>query len=152
MQEETIIIDKENDLIFNTEEEVLNHFAKPIQALEKEFLKLRTKEDFSDEESIGMEEQLEDLLHSPGEVWEDTETVGGMEVYNFINSFDDAVEVSISFYGSLPELVLRNERIIPSSCTSPLALTFSAKPTVAATLFTTAPRKKWALVELRAMH
>ena len=38
MQEETIIIDKENDLIFNSEDEVLKHFATPIKVLEKEFL------------------------------------------------------------------------------------------------------------------
>ena len=68
--EDTIIIDKDNNLIFNSEEEVLNHFAAPIAQLEGEFLKLRTKEDFSDEESIGKEEELEDLLHAPDEVWD----------------------------------------------------------------------------------
>ncbi len=104
MQEETIIIDKENDLIFNTEEEVLNHFATPIQKLEKEFLKLRTKEDFTDDQSIGMEEQLEDLLHSPDEVWEDTETIEGTVIYNFIKAFEDEENDDIYFYVALTYL------------------------------------------------
>ncbi len=97
MQEETIIIDKENDLVFNSEDEVLKHFAKPIEKLEKEFLKLRTKADFTDDESMGKEEELEDLLHSPDEVWEDTDTIDGMVIYNFIKSFEDK-EKEVSYY------------------------------------------------------
>lgn len=104
MQEETIIIDKENDLIFNSEDEVLKHFATPIKVLEKEFLKLRTKEDYTDEESMGKEEELEDLLHSPDEVWEDSETVEGMVIYNFLKAFEDPEKDEIYFYVALAYL------------------------------------------------
>jgi hypothetical protein len=104
MQEETIIIDKENDLIFNSEEEVLKHFAKPINTLEKEYLKLRIKDDFSDEESLGKEEELEDLLHSPDEVWEDTRTVDGIVIYNFIKAFEDEEREEIYYYVALAYL------------------------------------------------
>lgn len=104
MQEETIIIDKENDLVFNTEDEVLKHFANPIKQLEEEFLKLRTKEDFSDDESLGKEEELEDLLHSPDEVWEDSESVDGVTVYNFIKCFEDQENEDIYFYVALAYL------------------------------------------------
>ena len=104
MQEETIIIDKENDLIFDNEEEVLNHFAVPIKLLEDEFLQMRTPEDYSDEESLGMEDELEDLLHSPDEVWEDSESVEGMVIYNFIKCFEDTKNEDIYFYVALAYL------------------------------------------------
>lgn len=104
MQEETIIIDKENDLIFSCEEEVLKHFASPIKQLEEEFLKMRTKEDYSDDESMGMEDELEDLLHSPDEVWEDSESVEGVVIYNFIKAFEDTENEDIFFYVALAYL------------------------------------------------
>lgn len=104
MQEESIIIDKENDLVFSTEEEVLKYFAKPISILEKEFLKLRTPEDFSDEDSIGKEEELEELLHSPDEVWEDSNTVDGTVIYNFIKCFEDKENEDIYFYVAIAYL------------------------------------------------
>ena len=46
--DEKIIIDEKNKLIFKTEDEVLKHFDKQITALEKEFLSLRPKKDFTD--------------------------------------------------------------------------------------------------------
>ncbi len=95
---EDIIIDRKNNLIFSSEEEVLKHFAAPISQLEKEFLKLRTPEDYSDDESLSKEEELEDLLHAPDEVWEDTETVKGLTIYNFIKCFEDTKNEDIYFY------------------------------------------------------
>ncbi|MEM7647382.1 MAG: peptidase [Pseudomonadota bacterium] len=103
-QEETIIIDKENNLVFSSEDEVLNHFAQPIERLESEFLKLRTSEDFSDDESMGKEDELEDLLHAPDEVWEDTESVEGLTIYNFIKCFEDEENEDIYFYVALAYL------------------------------------------------
>lgn len=102
--QETIIIDKELDLIFNNEEEVLEHFSAPINQFEKEFLKLRCKEDFSDLESQGYEEELEDLLHAPDEVWEDSETFKGLTVYNFIKCFEDKEKEEIYFYVAITYL------------------------------------------------
>lgn len=102
--DESIIIDKENDLVFNSEDEVLKHFAAPISLLEKEFLKLRTPEDFSDEESMGKEEELEELLHSPDEVWEDSETIKGTTVYSFIKCFEDTENEDIYFYVAIAYL------------------------------------------------
>ncbi len=104
MPEEAIIIDKENDLVFQSEDEVLKYFATPIQQLEQEFLKLRTKEDYSDQEAIGKEAELEDLLHSPDEVWEDAESVEGTVIYNFIKCFEDEENEDIYFYVALAYL------------------------------------------------
>lgn len=102
--EEPIIIDKENNLIFNSEEEVLSHFASPITQLENEFLKLRTNEDFTDDESMGKEEELEELLNSPDEVWEDSETVEGITLYNFIRCFEDPDNEDHYFYVAIAYL------------------------------------------------
>ncbi len=102
--QETIIIDKEQDLIFNNEEEVLEHFSGPIDQFEKEFLKLRTKEDFNDSESLGYEDELEDLLHAPDEVWEDSKTFKGLTVYNFIKCFEDKEKEEIYFYVAITYL------------------------------------------------
>lgn len=96
--EEEIIIDRENNLIFSSEEEVLKYFAAPIAQLEKEFLKMRTPEDYDDEESLKKESELEDLLQSPDEVWEDHDTVSGFTVYNFIKCFEDTENEEIYFY------------------------------------------------------
>ena len=104
VQEETIIIDKDNDLIFNSEDEVLKHFAEPIKTLEKEFLKLRTPKDFTDEESMGKEEELEDLLHAPDEVWEDSKSIKGLTIYNFIKCFEDVENEDIYYYVALAYL------------------------------------------------
>lgn len=102
--EDSIIIDKENNLIFSNENEVLNYFATPIAQLEKEFLKLRTEEDFNDSESLGKEEELEDLLHSPDEVWEDSESIKGLTIYNFIKAFEDVKNEDIYFYVAIAYL------------------------------------------------
>ena len=98
MQEDPIIIDKDKNLVFDTEDDVLNHFAAPIKQLEDEFLKLRTEQDYSDNESLNKEPQLESLLHSPDEIWEDTDSVSGLTVYNFLKAFEDKEQEEIYFY------------------------------------------------------
>ena len=94
--DEQIIIDAQKSLVFSSEDEVLDHFSEQIQQFEKEFLKLRTKGDFSDDESLGKEDELEELLQSPDEVWEDSQSNKSMTVYNFIKSFQD--EEDETFY------------------------------------------------------
>lgn len=100
LEEETeeIIIDQENKLVFKTEEEVLAHFATPISQFEKEFLKLRTEEDYSDDESLEKEDELEDLLQAPDEVWEDQDSLKSTTIYNFIKCFHDEENDEVSYY------------------------------------------------------
>ncbi|NQZ20347.1 MAG: peptidase [Bdellovibrionales bacterium] len=100
MLEETeeIIIDKENKLVFKSEDEVLSHFSEPINQLEGEFLKLRTKSDFTDDESLEKEDELEELLQTPDEVWEDVDSVNGTTVYNFIKCFQDEENDDVFYY------------------------------------------------------
>lgn len=109
-QEDPIIIDDEKKLIFSTEDEVLKYFAQPIQHFEKEFLKIREEDDFSDEESLALEEKLEDLLQNPDEVWKDEDSFKKTSVYNFIKCFhkDDDIYyyVAIAYLaGEVPTFI-----------------------------------------------
>jgi hypothetical protein len=101
---DSIIIDQANNLVFESEDEVLKYFAKPISKFEKEFLGLRTDEDFSDEESLKIEDELEELLHAPDEIWEDSKSVKGTTIYNFIKCFEDKESNDIYFYVAITYL------------------------------------------------
>lgn len=71
---EKIIIDEKNKLIFKSEDDVLKHFDKQIQKFENEFLALRPKNDFTDEQAAKLETHLDQTLESPDEVWIDSST------------------------------------------------------------------------------
>ena len=86
-EEEAIIIDEAKGLIFNSEEEVLAHFEKPVDHLEDEFLKTRLPDDFDDDKAADLEDQLEDVLQNPDEVWFDDKTIKGQSLYTYIKSF-----------------------------------------------------------------
>ncbi|MCB0377682.1 MAG: peptidase [Bdellovibrionales bacterium] len=97
-EQEQIIIDKDNDLVFASEEDVLEYFAEPISHFEAEYLNQRTNEDFSDDESFNKEEELEELLQSPDEVWEDSESLKDITVYNFIKAFHNEEKDEVFYY------------------------------------------------------
>lgn len=88
---EKIIIDEKNKLIFKSEEEVLKHFDKHIQKFENEFLALRPKNDFSDEEAAKLEIHLDLTLESPDEVWMD-ESIKGIPLNIFIKKIESPDE------------------------------------------------------------
>ncbi len=73
-----IVIDEKNGLVFETEEELFQHFKKEISFLEKEFFKLREESDIPDKDFEKYEENLALLLDTPDEVWEDSETISGV--------------------------------------------------------------------------
>ena len=87
ISEEPIVIDEKLKLVFQSEDEVLEHFEKPVDTLEEEFLKIRSADDYGDDEAIALEDKLEDLLQNPDEVWMDNSTVSPIEAYNYIRSF-----------------------------------------------------------------
>lgn len=73
--DEKIIIDEKSNLVFDSEDEVLKFFEKDISSLEKQYLSLRPKNDFSDEESAKMEKYLDQTLDNPDEIWVDKKTL-----------------------------------------------------------------------------
>jgi hypothetical protein len=86
--DEKIIIDEKNKLIFKTEDEVLKHFDKQITALEKEFLSLRPKKDFTDEQAAKLEKYLDITLDNPDEVWIDKKTVKANPIHIFVKRIE----------------------------------------------------------------
>lgn len=101
--DEKIIIDEKNKLIFKSENEVLKHFEKQIALLEKEFLSLRPKKDYSDEEAAKLEKHLDETLDNPDEIWVDTKTIKANPLHIFIKQIkaetdDDGEEIGDDFY------------------------------------------------------
>lgn len=88
-----IILDEESGLTFYDESQMLEHFKKEIEAFEKEYLKVRSKSDFSDEESEKYFKHLDLLLDDPDEIWMDDQTFKGKTVWNYIREFEDGDDV-----------------------------------------------------------
>jgi hypothetical protein len=83
-----IIIDGEKNWIFSSEDELYQHFASPIQALEDEYKEFRTKDDFSDSDAALMHELLELTLDEPDQIWMDNETSKDFPIYHFHRMFE----------------------------------------------------------------
>jgi hypothetical protein len=90
--DEKIIIDEKNKLIFKTEDEVLKHFEKQIATLEKEFLNLRPKKDFTDEQAAKLEKHLDLTLDNPDEVWIDKKTIKANPIHIYIKRVESPDE------------------------------------------------------------
>lgn len=82
--DEKIIIDEKNKLVFKSEAEVLKYFEKQIALLEKEFLSLRPKKDFTDAQAAKLETHLDATLDNPDEIWVDTKTIKANPLNIFI--------------------------------------------------------------------
>lgn len=95
--DEKIIIDEKNKLVFKTEDEVLKHFEKQIVALEKEFLNLRPKKDFTDEQAAKLEKHLDLTLDNPDEVWVDKKTIKANPVHIYIKHIESPEEDSFYY-------------------------------------------------------
>lgn len=72
-----IIIDEANGLVFSSEEDLYRHFNIEIDELEKEFFRLRRRDDIPEGQFTDYESNLTTLLEDPDEVWEDNETIKG---------------------------------------------------------------------------
>jgi len=86
-KDEAIIIDEETDLLFCSEDCLYQHFATPIENLEKEYLALRGEKDIPREDFGNYEEILSNLLEGPDEIWEDSETVPNINLHIYIGEF-----------------------------------------------------------------
>ncbi|MBY0316235.1 MAG: peptidase [Bdellovibrionales bacterium] len=82
--DEKIIIDEKNGLVFDSEDDVLKYFEKDISALEKQYLSLRPKDDYTDEESAKLEKYLDQTLDNPDEIWVDSKTIKNRTVHLYL--------------------------------------------------------------------
>lgn len=90
--DEKIIIDEKNKLVFKSENEVLKYFEKQIALLEKEFLNLRPKKDFSDQQAAKLEKHLDATLDNPDEIWVDKKTIKANPLHIFIKKIKEDEE------------------------------------------------------------
>ena len=84
-----IIIDKDKGLVFKTEKELYEFFNADIEFLEKEFFKLRAKNDIPESDFIDYENNLDVLVEEPDEVWEDLGSTKHKNLAVFIKFFSD---------------------------------------------------------------
>ena len=99
-----IIIDRENGLIFSSEDEMYEHFKIEIIRLENEFFKLRSKSnDIRKEDFIKFESHLNKLIGSPDEVWEDNKSIDG-SLTIFIKKFSQGTQNHLTFHVALAYL------------------------------------------------
>ncbi len=85
-----IIIDEANGLIFASEEDLYRHFNTEIDELEREFFKLRKRNDISEGKFVNYEANLTTLLEDPDEVWEDKSTIKGRPLIIYLRKMTDA--------------------------------------------------------------
>lgn len=99
--DEKIIIDEKKKLVFKSEAEVLKFFEKDIASLEKEFLNLRPKKDFTDEEAAKLEKHLDAALDAPDEIWVDHKTLKSHSISIYIkhlkSSQNDLYYVAVTY-------------------------------------------------------
>ncbi len=89
----SIVVDEEKSWVFNSEEQLLNHFRLPIERLEDEFLALRSKDDFSDADAALMHELLEMTLDEPDQIWMDNEVSKDFPIYHFHRMFESEDQI-----------------------------------------------------------
>ncbi len=88
---EPIVIDKDEGLVFQSEDELYAHFAKEITVLETEFFKIRGSNDIKEQNFEQYDTQLEKLLDDPDEVWEDSDTLAKRRMFIYVRRFETNV-------------------------------------------------------------
>lgn len=88
--ESSIVIDPDANLVFESEDELYNHFKNQIQDTEKFFFNLRSKfqSDIPLERFDQYEANLSTTLQNPDEVWS-TDKITNMETAVYIKKIDD---------------------------------------------------------------
>jgi hypothetical protein len=85
-----IVIDEANGLVFSSEEDLYRHFNTEIDELEKEFFRLRRRNDIPEGKFVDFEGNLTMLLEDPDEVWEDHGTIKDRPLIIYIRKITDA--------------------------------------------------------------
>ncbi len=90
VEDRTIVIDPDKNLVFDTEDQLFNHFRKQIQNVESFYSKSIKKypNDINETAFGKYEANLTDTLDDPDEVWI-TKQLTDLETAIFIKKFDD---------------------------------------------------------------
>lgn len=82
--QELIVIDEKQGLIFEDEKALHGYFEKAIQSLEAEYLKLRDQDDFSDKAQVKLERHLEETLDTPDQIWKNEKFTSEFPLHLFM--------------------------------------------------------------------
>ncbi len=88
-EQEKIIIDKDKGLVFDNEQELLEFFAPDINKFEEELFHLRSKKDIPEKQFTKFEKNLEELIESPDEVWEELDSTEQENLAVFLKYFPE---------------------------------------------------------------
>lgn len=89
---EPIVIDESRGLVFQSEDELYDHFLPQIHSLEKEFFLNRATNDIPEKDFAQYEELLNHVLDDPDEIWEDATTIHGFKVYAYVGHYTSGTE------------------------------------------------------------
>lgn len=82
-----IVIDETHGLIFQSEDELYDHFLPQIHSLEKEYFTARVATDVAEKEFGHYEELLNHVLDDPDEIWEDATSIHGFKVRAYVGHY-----------------------------------------------------------------
>lgn len=89
---EKIVIDEAHGLVFQSEDELYDHFLPQIHSLEKEYFTNRRNDDILDSEFSRYEELLNQVLDDPDEIWEDATSIHGFNVLTYVGHYTSGEE------------------------------------------------------------
>lgn len=96
------MIDRELGLVFRSEEELYEHFQPYIEKAEKDHQKYLSQGPWSELALEDLEDQLDQTLDEPAEIWYDDKTFSDIPIFHFIRPLDelDAFHVVVTFVSS----------------------------------------------------
>lgn len=92
LMKERIVIDETHGLVFQSEDELYDHFLPQIQSLEKEYFTNRTSDDVQEKDFARYEDLLDQVLDDPDEVWEDATSIHGFKVRTYVGHYTNDTE------------------------------------------------------------
>ncbi|MES2856939.1 MAG: PBECR2 nuclease fold domain-containing protein [Bdellovibrionota bacterium] len=87
-----IVIDETSGLVFQTEDELYDHFLPQIHSLEKEYFSARADNDVEEKDFGLYEDLLNQVLDDPDEVWEDATSIHGFNVRAYVGYYSSNEE------------------------------------------------------------
>ena len=89
LEQDSIVIDEKNGLVFASEDALFKHFESDIKTLENDFFSRRSAEDFTLEEFSEFEDYLGAVLEDPDQILEDKSLIPGQTCYIYVAHFQE---------------------------------------------------------------
>jgi hypothetical protein len=92
LMKDRIVIDEPQGLVFQSEDELYDHFLPQIHSLEKEYFTARVGTDIQEKDFGHYEELLNQVLDDPDEIWEDATSIHGFKVRAYVGHYASGIE------------------------------------------------------------